>query len=102
MKGSKKSLAHWIRALGLDDRSSGGVTRYESSVSKKLVSQLLFKSAYGPLPPVRLPSKSPHGSAPSATFQLAPPETDSTVQPAGSTPPSKLSERTGGPKAPGP
>ena len=98
---SMKSLAHWMAAFALDERSIGGVTRYVSSGSKKLLSQLLLISAKGPDPPVRFPSKNWQGSAPSKTCQLAP-ETVSTVQPAGRMPASKLSEKTGVPTLPGP
>ncbi len=42
---SMKSLAHWMPAFALDERSIGAVTRYVSSGSKKLLSQLLLISA---------------------------------------------------------
>ncbi len=58
---SMKSLAHWIAALVLVDRSIGGVTSEESSVVKTL-KQLLLRIAYGPEPPVRFPSNWAHGS----------------------------------------
>ena len=92
-----KSLAQRIAALALDDRSIGGVTRYESSEKP----QKPFTSAYGPEPPVRLASGSGQdGSAPATTFQSSPAFV-STVQPGGIAPPSKLSEKTAGPNVPG-
>ncbi len=45
---SRKSLPQRIAAFGTDERSIGGVTRYESS--KKLHAPL--SSAYAPEPPV--------------------------------------------------
>ena len=88
-----KSFAHRIAAFALPDRSTTGVSRYVSSKEK---AQLLLTIAYGPDPPVRFPSNCPQGSAPSAIVQLVP-ESVCTLQPGGSTPASKLSERTAGP-----
>src|SRR5262245_12688478 len=88
-----KSFAHWMAAFKTPERSMTGVMRYVSSKEKE---QLLLTIAYGPEPPVRLPSKKLQGSGPSVTTQLSP---DSVwmLQPGGRTPASKLSERIAGP-----